>query len=284
MQTALTDSEYRRFRDWLNEEFGLFFGPEKRDILRSRLDPARVEHGFDTFEQLFFHLKFHPDRERNIQTLIPKLTNNESYFFRETGQVDVLRDVVIPSLIPELKARKRHEVRILSAGCAAGEEAYTLAMTLRVAGALPPNWKLRLRGIDLDPEVLDRARAGVYRPPAFRRIEEDMQKRFFTEQPDGLWKIQDGIREMVQFSQANLASDAWVARLPKQDVVFCRNVLIYFDDESTRRVVDRFYEVLEPGGFLFLGHAESLSRIPSRFEAVRQPGALYYRKPLQADE
>ena len=282
MRQPLSDSEYQQFRDWLVEEYGLRFSTEKRDILRSRLDPLRTELGFESFEQLFFHLKFHPNRERDRERLIPHLTNNESYFFREVGQLELLRNEVLPQLRARLKARKRHEIRILSAGCAAGEEPYTIAMLLTEAGEAGA-FRYRITGIDLDPEALERARAGVYTENAFRRIDPLLRARYFEPTDDGRWRIVEKIRRMVKFDRANLATGGWVGRLPKQDVIFCRNVLIYFDDASMRRAAESFYGALDRCGCLFLGHAETMNRVPTRFVAVRRPGAIYYQRPETDD-
>jgi chemotaxis protein methyltransferase CheR len=279
MRPPLTDGEYRWFSEWLREEFGLVFGPEKRDILRSRLEPRRAELGFDSFEALYFHLKFHPDREQEREKLIPHLTNNESYFFREAPQLDLFTREVLPTLRARKEARNRHDVRILSAGCAAGEEPYTLAMILRETSPFPADWKVRITGVDLDPAALDRARSARYRENAFRRLEESARTRHFEEVDDGEWQLNEALRSTVTFQRVNLTDPDWYRRIGKQDVIFCRNVLIYFGDETTRRVVESFYEALNPGGFLFLGHAETLSRIPSRFEAVRRPGAVIYQRP-----
>ncbi|CAN5704734.1 protein-glutamate O-methyltransferase CheR [soil metagenome] len=279
MPLQLTEREHRLFSEWLGEEFGLRFGPEKRDILRSRLEPRRAELGFESFEQLYFHLKFHPLRREELDRLIPHLTNNESYFFREQGQLDVLKGELLRTLRDDLEKHGRRELRILSAACASGEEPYTLAMLARSSGLFTAPWVVNVTGVDLDPQALERARAGRYTENAFRRIDESVRARHFTRAVDGRWEISQDIRNMVTFRRANLVDDNWAATLPKQDVVFCRNVLIYFGEESTRQAVEGLYRALTPGGYLFLGHAESLSRVPTRLEAQRRPGAIFYRRP-----
>jgi chemotaxis protein methyltransferase CheR len=283
-RTPLTDSEFRWFSEWLVEEFGLRFGPERRDILRARLDPRRAELGFDTFEQLFFHLKYHPEREAERLKLIPHLTNNESYFFREPNQLHVLRDEVLARVKARVEARNRQEVRILSAGCASGEEPYTLAMTAEQSRLFPPPWTIRVTGLDLDHEALERARSARYGLNAFRRVDDTLRTEFFEEREEGKWAVLERVRSRVQFATANLADDSWVRRLPPQDVIFCRNVLIYFSDEAIQSAADAFFRALEPGGYLFLGHAETLSRVPSRFETIRMPGAIFYQKPEDSRE
>lgn len=276
----LSDREHRLFNEWLSEEFGLSFGPARRDILRARLDPRRVALGFDTFEQLYLHLKFHPDRKQEQVRLLPHLTNNESYFFRESAQLDELREKVLPAVINDLEAADRREIRLLSGGCAAGEEAYTLAMVARQSGLIRDSWKVRVTGVDLDPDALKRAEAAEYGPNAFRRVEDDIRERYFDSVGELAWRVKPAIRSTVRFAPGNLVSSGWWRSLPPQDVAFCRNVLIYFDDRSVTRAIDGLYQSLRPGGYLFLGHAESLSRVPTRFVPVRKPGVIYYQRPV----
>lgn len=277
MPVPLTDEEFRLFGEWLAEQYGLRFGPEKRDILRTRLEPRRAELGFDTFEQLYFHLKFHPERERERQRLLPYLTNNESYFFRERPQLEALRTDVLPRLRARLRAEGRQELRLLSAGCAAGEEPYTLAMLVRESGLFPSPWKVQITGMDLDPRALERAQAGRYTAHAFRGVADEVRQRYFRP-VDSEWEILSNLRALVSFRQGNLVEARWTEALPAQDVIFCRNVLIYFDTEGTVRAAEALYHALAPQRYLFLGHAESLSRIPTRFRPVRRPGAVYYEK------
>jgi chemotaxis protein methyltransferase CheR len=279
MSLELTEREHRLFSEWLGEEFGLHFGPEKRDILRSRLEPRRAELGLDSFEQLYFHLKFHPERKVECERLIPHLTNNESYFFRESAQLEVLTDEIFETVKERATREGRKEIRILSAACASGEEPYTLAMLASDSGLFPAPWVVKVTGVDLDPQALERARAARYTANAFRRVDESIRERHFSTCEDGSWALSPGIRKMVEFRRANLVDEDWARSLPGQDIVFCRNVLIYFAEESMRRAVEGLYRALLPGGYLFLGHAESLSRIPTRLEPQRRPGAIFYRRP-----
>ena len=278
IRPPLNDEEFRLFGEWLVEEYGLRFYPDKRDILRARLEPRRVELGFDTFEQLYFHLKFHPEREQERKHLLPHLTNNESYFFRERPQLEMLREEVLPELRDRLRQAGEREIRIMSAGCAAGEEAYTLAIVAQQTGLFTAPWRVRVTGIDLDPRALERAACGEYTNHAFRGVADEVRERYFR-RVDDRWTIDPKIRSSVEFHRANLVSRAWVPDLAPQHVVFCRNVLIYFDDDAITRAAASFYDVLAPGGYLFLGHAETLSRIPNRFRTVRRPGAIFYQRP-----
>jgi chemotaxis protein methyltransferase CheR len=275
-RVPLKDDEYRWFSEWLVEEFGIRYGPEKRDILRSRLEPRRAALGLETFEQLYFHLKYHPERQEERERLIPHLTNNESYFFRETAQLELLREEILPDLARRSREMRDRKVRILSAGCASGEEAYTIAIVVRESGVAVD---VEITGVDLDHAALDRARRGIYTANAFRRCDPATQARYFAPADSDGWTIRKDIASMVHFLPGNLAAPDWGRDLPPQDVIFCRNVLIYFAEPAARQVVDRFYRTLSPGGALFLGHAESLSRVPTRFVACRRPGAVFYRRP-----
>jgi chemotaxis protein methyltransferase CheR len=274
----LTDEEYRLFSEWLTTEFGLWFGPERREILRSRLEPRRAELGFDSFHQLFFFLKFHPERQAERQRLIPYLTNNESYFFRERKQLEVFRDTLLPALRARLAEEGRTELRILSAGCSAGQEPYSLALLLREARGSLGSLQPRITGVDLDPKILEQARAGRYTAHSFRGVDDEVRDRHFRQDGEFDWELLSTVREMVEFRQANLADPAWADGLPPQDVVFCRNVLIYFDAEGLRRAARGLHQSLATGGYLFLGHAESLHRVPTPFAPERHPGAVFYRK------
>jgi chemotaxis protein methyltransferase CheR len=273
----LTDEEYRLFSEWLVEEFGLRFGPERRDILRSRLDLRRVELGFDSFEQLYFHCKFHPERAAERQRLIPHLTNNESYFFRERAQLDLLVGELVPALRERLGSRM--PIRVLSVACASGEEPYSIAMLLRERGLASAAAPFDITGADLDPQALERARQACYTEHAFRGVEPVLRGRYFSRTETECWQLGDEVRSSVRWKQVNLVDPGWPRAVGPQHIVFCRNVLIYFDDASVERAAQGLHDVLAPGGYLFLGHAETLSRVPTPLQPERRPGVIVYRRP-----
>jgi chemotaxis protein methyltransferase CheR len=276
MAVRLTDDEFLLFSEFLVAEVGIRFGPERREILRARLEPLRAELGLPTFERLLFQARYHPGRADVMGRMLSALTNNESYFFREAAQLDLLRDEVLPYVGRDARSEAR-PVRILSAGCAAGEEVYTLAIVARsVLGGL--RGRVEIVGMDVDESALMRAREGFYRNHSLRGVEPDRRREHFIEQ-DGGWRIRPALQAAARFRHGNLVDPAWVSELEGQDVVFCRNVLIYFDEAGIRRAVDHLYQVVRPGGYLFLGHAESLSRVPTRFVPERRAGAVYYRRP-----
>jgi chemotaxis protein methyltransferase CheR len=277
MTPPLTDDEYRLFAEWLASEFGLTFGPARREILRARLEPRRAVLNLPTFERLLFHVRHHPGGEEERMLLVSSLTNNESYFFRERAQLEVLREEVLPAVAREARAAGRQAVRLLSVGCAAGEEPYTLAMIASERLRREPVETI-VTGVDLDVRALERARTGIYRDHAFRGVETRLRDRYFRRDGDG-WRIASPIRAAARFEQGNVVDPEWPRAVPSQDAVFCRNVLIYFDEAGVRRAVDNLYRVLRPGGRLFLGHAETLSRIPTPLVAERRAGAIFYTRP-----
>lgn len=274
MGAALTQEEFRLWGEWLAEEYGLRFGPEKRDMLRTRLEPRRAALGLESFEQLLFHVKFHPERTEERERLIPHLTNNESYFCRERGTLHLLREEILPALRERLG--RGEELRLLSAACAKGEEAYTLAITVRETGLFPPS-RVRITGMDVDPVALERAREGRYGAHALRGTDAEFRRKWLREEGEE-WVVREEVREGVGFRRENLVEPGWWKGLPPQHVVLCRNVLIYFDEDATRRAAEGLHHALAPGGYLFLGHAESLRRTPVPLEVERRPGAIYYRR------
>lgn len=276
--TPLSDEEFRLFREWLADGYGLCFGEERRDILRSRLEPLRSELRFGSFRELYYHLNFDSAGSGVQERLLPFLTNNESYFCRERPQLELLGSEILPALRDRLRAAGEKELRVLSAACAAGEEAYTLAIVVRESGFFPPPWRVSITGGDLDADALGRACRGTYGANAFRGVEPDFRARFFREQTSGVWEIDERVRRIVAFRPLNLVDADWSTTLPPQHVIFCRNVLIYFDDRAVARAVEQLHRALVPGGYLFLGHADSLNRVTTPFVAERRPGVIYYRR------
>jgi chemotaxis protein methyltransferase CheR len=279
-RATLSDEEFRMWAEWLAEEFGFRWAPERREILRTRLEPRRAALGVDTFEQLLFHLRFNPEREAERERLIPHLTNNESYFCRERGTLDVIRTEVLAALAQAVG--RAGPLRILSAACSTGEEAYTLAILARESGLFGPQG-VRVTGVDLDGEALARAAAGTYGEHAFRGTDESWRRRYFVQRDDATWEVRPEVRALVTFGRANLVRQGWREHLPPQHLILCRNVMIYFDQGAIRRVAEGLYQALAPGGYLFLGHAESLRHVPVPFRLERRTGALFYRRPEAAE-
>jgi len=278
----LSEEEFRLLRDLIHERFGLYFEDNQRASLRSRLAGRLASLDLMNFEDYYRYLRFGPQRTEELERMVSHLTNNETYFYRESPQLQVFAEHVLRSI----KERKvagagQRTLRILSAGCSTGEEAHTLAMLVYDSGQFFWNWDVQVIGLDVDPQALEKARRGLYFHNSFRSLSPAQLDRHFVRQGAGA-SVKDAIRRMVTLRHGNLVEPASFDGLAPLDVIFCRNVLIYFSDAMILKVARTFHELLAPGGYLFLGHAESLSRITDLFTAVRFQGAMVYQKPLGA--
>jgi chemotaxis protein methyltransferase CheR len=280
-ELVLSDVQYRMFRDWIAERCGLWFGPESRFVLERRLARRVRELDLGSFAAYFYQLRSSATDDGEIGALIDELTTNETYFLRERGQLNALVAEILPEWV---ERRRRHggPVSIWSAGCSSGEEPYSIVMLAREAG-FEPGRHFRVYASDVSRRVLQAARRGVYRASAFRETEEVLRKKHFVEK-DGGWRISDEVKRHVVFTRANLVESAksWV--LGAMDVILCRNVIMYFDTPTRRRVVQSFAEKLNAGGYLLLGHAESLIQVSNAFELRHLRSDLVYRKPLPGAE
>ena len=280
-EPSLTDVQYRMFRDWIAERCGLWFAPESRFVLERRLARRVRELDLGSFAAYFYQLRSSATDDGEIGALIDELTTNETYFLRERGQLNALVAEILPEWV---ERRRRHggPVSIWSAGCSSGEEPYSIVMLAREAG-FEPGRHFRVYASDVSRRVLQAARRGVYRAGAFRETEEVLRRKYFVEK-DGAWRIGDDVKRHVVFTRANLVESAksWV--LGAMDVILCRNVIMYFDAATRRRVVQSFADKLNAGGYLLLGHAESLVQVSSAFELRHLRSDMVYRKPLPGTE
>jgi chemotaxis protein methyltransferase CheR len=269
--------EFRLIREFTAERFGLVIDQGKEGYLAARLLPRLQELRLGSFAEYYSFLKFAPRCTEEHARYISLITNNETYFFREMAQLNAFAELVLP----ELKARKiaagSKRLRILSAGCSSGEEVYTLAMLLLQSGLFVWDWDLRITGIDIDPQVLAKAEAGIYTGRAFQSTPPLFIDSYFRECEQG-FQVRDQLRKICNFSRGNMLSLPGELDSEPADIIFCRNVLIYFDEVNIKRVIDNFAAMLVADGLLFLGHAESLTRITSQFVPILFPGAIVYRK------
>jgi chemotaxis protein methyltransferase CheR len=274
----MSEEEFRLLRDFIHERFGLFFEDGQRASLRARLASRLQGLDLPTFEDYYHYLRFGPQRQEELSHMVSHLTNNETYFFREAPQLGVFAEHVLKQ-IKDAKSRDgARSLRILSAGCSSGEEALTLAMIVYDSGQFFWNWDVRVTGLDVDEAALDKARRGLYHQNSFRAMTPALIERHFVKQGSAS-QVKEAPRRVVSFRQGNLLEPASFAGLAPLDVIFCRNVLIYFSDAAILRAVVQFHELLAPGGYLFLGHAESLSRVTDIFTPIRFQGAMVYQKP-----
>lgn len=277
-QIRLDATEFRLLRDLFNQYCGIMLGPEARAVIERRLRERLDVHGLGSFGEYYQLLRFHSRGRAELEEAIELITINETYFFREEYQLRALSRVLLPRLAVGPSARSR--VSIWSAGCSTGEEVYSIAAVAR-EWAIEAQRDVRIFGSDISRRCVATARRGVYGPSAFRATPPELRRRYFVEKPDGT-HVADEIRALCQFGQLNLLDSARAAIVGRVDVIFCRNVLIYFDEAARRRVIEMFYERLTPGGYLLLGHSESLLNVSTAFELVHLREDLVYRKPEKA--
>ena len=274
-ELRLPFEEFRLIRDLVARVSGISFGDDQLYLVERRLRDRVLSLGLQTFEEYWQHLRYDPRASAELEEAIEALTLNETYFFREDYQLRSFREEILPDVAQ--RARSRRSLSVWSAGCSTGEEVYTIAMLI-LESRLFAGWDVRVFGNDINRRVLQQARRGVYGKSAFRATPEHYRRDFFDERADGA-HVRDEVRALCHFGHLNLLDDDRIPLVGRVDAIFCRNVLIYFEPEARRRVIERFYERLQPGGTLLLGHSESLINLSTQFEIVHLREDLVYRRP-----
>ncbi|WP_432574012.1 CheR family methyltransferase [Kineococcus sp. SYSU DK005] len=273
----LTDAQFARVREWVYRRTGIQFGDNKRYFVDKRVASCVREHGGD-FNLWFASLRTGAN-ERVAQQLVNELTVNETYFLREDHQFDSLVRSVLPGIAQARRAaRDTSPIRVLSLPCSTGEEPYSIAMRLLSEWPGIEEFDVEIVAADIDTRVLEQAQRGEYGARSMHRVPPAVRAEFF-ERSGERYRVREDIREAIDFTTANLTDTARMRAFRAFDVVFCRNVLIYFDEISSRRAAENLFGALRPGGFLFLGHSESMSRISPIFDPVRLPEGIVYQRP-----
>jgi len=271
---ALTADEIRRLGAFLHQRTGMIFGETKRYYIERRIADRMAATGMRTFNAYFAHVEAD---QREVEQLINIFTVNETYFYREEHQLRCLSRSLLPEIV---QGRKPGDlVRIWSVPCSTGEEPYSIAIWLLENWPLVDAYHIEIVGSDIDTQVLLDAQAGDYGERALSRLPPDVVERYFEPSYDSRRRLIQDLRESVKFTSANLIDPASVAAQGQFDIIFCRNVLIYFDDSSRLLAVDNLYKSLHPGGYICLGHTESMTRISKRFDLRRFEDAIVYQRP-----
>lgn len=281
-EAVLRADEYRLLRDLISERLGIWFGPDSRLSLERRLRERLTVRGLASYGDYYQLLKYSPLALEEWDEAAELLTTHETYFFREDYQLRAFKDELLPMLAARNKQRRR--LQVWSAGCSTGEEAYTIAM-LVLASGLFDGWEVRVYGSDLSRKCITAARRGIYGPTSFRATDEAAKNAWFTPNPKPesgplSLGVSPAVRALCHFGQMNLLDEERTHLVGRCDIIFCRNVLIYFDGPSRKRVIDMFHERLVNGGVLLLGHAESLLNVSTAFELLHLKEDLVYRKPM----
>lgn len=277
---VITDQEYAKFCEFFYRKTGIFFQENKKYFVERRLVERIEKTGSETFRTYFSLVRFQASGEE-LQVLVNLMTVNETYFFREDYQLEALVKGMLPLLV-EGRSR-RDPVRIWSMPCSTGEEPYSIAMHILENWDQADEWDIEIHASDIDTDVLREARQGVYGVRSLQRVSKALLAKYFTRRGEDSYQIIDELRDSIDFSQVNIVNMLQTSRFRNIDVVFCRNLLIYFDDVARRETVEMLYETLSPGGFICLGHSESMSRMTSLFTPRKFRDAIVYQKPPRSD-
>jgi chemotaxis protein methyltransferase CheR len=270
---GLSEHELSEIRMLIEERTGICF-----DASRERFFSTRVEEHLraKSFERGTDLLRAMRKSNLEYEALLERLLTQETSFFRYPGVYEAFEKRVLPELHVKKFWSNPRTLRIWSAGCSTGEEPYSIAMTVSDSGSFAESWNAEILATDVGRQALKHAERGIYSGRTLGNVSETQLAAHFTA-CDGGQQVRSRLRKMISFTQMNLASAVYVGRM---DVIFCMNVLIYFSEERRRALVRRFYETLEPGGYLFLGHSESISKMPVKFQAIVLNDCILYRKPL----
>jgi len=275
----LNDPAYLKIRDAIYQMSGIYQAQEKLYLLAGRCSRRMTELKINTPSEYLQFLTSSANRQTEMRLLLNEITIGETYMFRSPPQLEALRNVILPQFIKSKSAMGFKRLRIWSAGCSTGEEPYTLAMfLLEESQKLLAGWSFEILATDLNDRSIAAAKEGIYGEYALRSTSELLRRKYFKPQGDKL-QANDQLKSLIRFDRVNLSDDSKMTFLKGMDLIFCCNVLIYFDIASKRKVVQHFFSNLLPGGYFFLGHAESLYQVDERFQLVHFPGTIGYWKP-----
>jgi len=277
---TMTEKEFNDLREVVYKRSGIHFQDSKRYVLESRLSRRLEELGMDSFDEYIKFLTMGPYQSDEFQEMFNRITINETSFFRNEPQLDVFERVALPRLLEARKSTKR--LRVWSAACSTGEEPYTLAIMLqRSLGVRLPDWQIEILGTDISERALIAAQSAVYTSFSFRSVNPLIVSRYFAEDK-GQYVLDPTVKQMVNFELHNLRDTLAAKRHGKWDAIFCRNVMIYFDEDMKRRCVQMFHDQLAEDGFLFIGHSESIRNLGVPFHQLSIPQSFAYTKhPVQ---
>ena len=270
------DPELLRIRDLIYQSAGIFHPDNKLRLLLDRCGRRMKELKVQTLHEYSDCLTIKPTRQAELVALLNEITIGETCFFRSQLQLDALRQIVIPKVLEAKSNAPLRRLRIWSAGCSTGEEPYTLSMLLlEEAQNRLKNWTVEILATDLNERSLAHANNGIYGTYSTRNLTPHYRQKYFIPAGEQL-QIQPSVRSNINFGRLNLSDDARMSHMKGLDIIFCCNVLIYFDLASKRRVIQHFHDNLLPHGYLFLGHSESLYGVSDSFQLVHLPGATAY--------
>jgi chemotaxis protein methyltransferase CheR len=277
---VMTYEEFEKFIEFFYRKTGIQFQDSKKYYVERRI-ADRIKHTrSETFRDYFTLVRFQATGEE-LQLLINAMTVNETYFLREDYQLDAL----VGGILPEIARTKDRAdpLRIWSMPCSSGEEPYSIAISILERWDQADAWNIEILASDIDSKILEEARNGLFGARSLSRVPAHLRSKYFLPRPNGSFQIKDDLRGSIDFSLVNVVDPLQTHRFRNIDVIFCRNLLIYFDDIGRRQTVDMFFEALAPGGYICLGHSESMSRMSSVFLPRKFQDTIVYQKPRSAE-
>ncbi len=280
----LRDPALAKIRDLIYRLSGIFHSDNKFYLLANRCQRRMKELGSRSFSDYLEHLTTRSNREAEMRSLLNEITIGETYFFRSQPQIDAVSKIILPKLTSLRSKQGYKKIRMWSAGCSTGEEPYTMSILMmeqlvqKLSG-----WTFEIVATDLNDNSVLKCREGLYGEYAVRNLSAQKREKYFK--PEGtLHRVRDEVRANVKFDRLNLQDQSKILFMKGFDIIFCCNVLIYFDGASKKRTVEHFYSGLLPGGYFFLGNSESLYGIYDQFRLLHFPGAIAYWKPAPGEE
>ncbi len=276
--SRITEDEFRRLRDFVYEQCGIYVPDNRTYLMENRLANRLKDLELKTYDEYYHYLKYDSGKVSELNRLFEVITTNETSFYRNPPQIKIFQEKVLREVLDELRKTRTKKLRIWSAGCSTGEEPYTIAMILyEVLGAEISSWDIKITANDLSTRVLLAAQAGLYAEHALRTTPPALVAKYFEKEGKG-YRIDPRLKELISFQQINLNNRFQLKRIESSHIVFCRNVIIYFDNDMKKRVISSFYDNLVQGGQLLIGHSESLHNISRLFKPYHHPGAIVYKK------
>lgn len=268
MSFKLTDEEFNLISWLIHERFGIKLGEQKRTLIVGRLQKVLLSGEFNSFKEYFNHV-LQDSTGRALLTLADRISTNYTFFFREKEHFDFLLATVLPQIFDMLKKKGSRDLRLWCAGCSSGEEPYSLAMVIcEYFGHELSNLDIGILATDISDSALKEASAGVYPAERMSQLPLVYRQRYFSPLKDGSWVVKKSLKDLVLYRRLNLMRQEYPFK-GRFQVIFCRNVMIYFDKATQQALVERFHRYLEPGGFLFIGHSESIDRSTGLFKYVK---------------
>ena len=275
---SISDSEFEDLRKFIYDSMGIDIPLRRKYLLENRLGKRLQELNLTSFADYYKYLRFAPGKAKEMDVLCEKITTNETSFWRDIKQLEAFRDHALADVMDMQQKAGDKSLNIWSAGCSSGEEPYTLAMMLHELLRMTIiGWNIRITANDLSPAMVAKARRATYNEHALRTTPKEIVQRYFTQETIG-YKVHPKVTKLVSLGLINLNDSLAVKRVPRSHIIFCRNVIIYFDDAMKKKVIGAFYDNLLPGGYLVLGHSESIHKISRAFKPVIKPGGIMYRK------